>query len=69
MAEPLKKQFGAEIPNKIAGMISPAFPGFDSPAFIRDALDGYEALGLKQRGWKIAQTLRFYLPRRLRSRG
>ncbi len=62
MAEPLKKQFGAEIPNKIAGMISPAFPGFDSPAFIRDALDGYEALGLKQRGWKIAQTLRFYLP-------
>ncbi len=62
MAEPLKNHFGVEIPGKISGMISPVFPGFDSNAFIRDALDGYEHLDLFPRGWKIARTLRSYLP-------
>lgn len=62
MAEPLKNYFGAEIPRKIAGMISPVFLRFDSNAFIRNALDGYETLDLMSRGWKIARTLRSYLP-------
>ena len=62
MAEPLKNQFGVEIPVKIAGMIAPVFSGFDSRAFCRDALDGYEELELFPRGRKIAQTLRSYLP-------
>ena len=43
-------------------MISPVFHGFDSNAFIRDALEGYEDLDLFPRGWKIAHTLRSYLP-------
>ena len=63
MAEPLKNQYGPEIPSKIAGMISEVFPKFDSTAFIGDTLDGYEALGLTQRGWHITKTLRQYLPR------
>lgn len=62
MAEPLKNQFGKEIPGKIAGMISRVYPAFDQDAFVRDALDGYEALDLVPRGWKIARTLRSYLP-------
>ena len=46
MAEPLKHQYGPEIPNKIAGMISEVFPKFDSAALVGDTLDGYEVLSL-----------------------
>lgn len=62
MAEPLKNQFGVEIPDNIARMISQVFPAFEQDAFVKDALDGYEALDLMPRGWKIARTLRDYLP-------
>jgi len=62
MAEPLKNQFGEDIPKKIAGMILTAYPAFDSAAFVRDSLDSYEPLSLTQRGWKIAHALRHYLP-------
>ena len=62
MAEPLKNQFGEEIPEKIAGMILAAYPAFDSAAFIRESLDGYEPLSLTQRGWRITHALRQYLP-------
>jgi len=62
MAEPLKNQFSTDIPGKIAGMIAQVFPEFDSDSFVRDALSGYEALNLMARGWKIARTLRSYLP-------
>ena len=62
MAEPLKNQFGAEIPTKIAAMIASVWPDFDSEAFVGDALDGYEPLELMPRGRKIAHTLQRYLP-------
>lgn len=62
MAEPLKNQFGADIPQNIAGMVSAVFPAFPAEAFIRDVLDGYEPLDLMPRGWKIAQALRCHLP-------
>ena len=62
MAEPLKNQFGVEIPGKLARMIFRSFPTFKQDAFVRDALDGYEALSLMPRAWKIARTLRGYLP-------
>lgn len=62
MAEPLKNQFGVEIPRTIARMISRVFPSFEHAAFINEALEGYEALDLMQRGKKIASTLRRYLP-------
>lgn len=68
MAEPLKNQYGPEIPNKIAGMISEVFPKFDSTAFIGDTLDGYEALGLTQRGWHITKNALPIFAPRLRSR-
>lgn len=62
MAEPLKNQFGTGIPRKIAGMISRVYPAFKQAAFIKKALDSYEPLDLMPRGWKIARTLRNYLP-------
>src|SRR5262245_49301775 len=62
MAEPLKNQFGVKIVNNIAVMISRVFPEFEQAAFVKDALDGYETLDLMPRGWKIARTLRRYLP-------
>lgn len=62
MAEPLKNQFGVEIPGNIARMIFQVFPTFEQEAFVKDALVGYEALELMPRGLKIARTLRGYLP-------
>ena len=62
MAEPLKNQFGTDIPARIAEMIYPVFSGFDAPGFVEDALQGYEALELMARGRKIAQALRRWLP-------
>lgn len=62
MAEPLKNSFGAEIPKRIAAMIAAVHPAFNSRAFTRDALHGYEELELLPRGWKIARTLREHLP-------
>ena len=62
VAEPLKHHFDSEIPGKIAGMIGAVFPQFEVDAFVRDAIDKYEDLDLMQRGWKIARTLRRYLP-------
>ena len=62
MAEPLKNQFGIDIPARIAGTIVPVWPAFDAETFVRDALDGYEALDLMARGWHIAHTLHRHLP-------
>lgn len=62
MAEPLKNQFGTEIPRRIAGMISGVFPAFESDGFIQDAEDGYDVLELMPRGRKIARALRTHLP-------
>jgi len=62
LAEPLKNQFGADIPVKIAGMISRVSDRLPAEAFVREALDGYEELDLMQRGRKIASALRQHLP-------
>jgi 3-methyladenine DNA glycosylase AlkC len=62
MAEPLKTQFGAGIPARIAAMIAQAWPAFDQEAFLKDALDGYASLELIPRGRWIAQALHRYLP-------
>jgi 3-methyladenine DNA glycosylase AlkC len=62
MAEPLKNQFGADIPRRIAGMVAAVHPDFDTGAFLRDALAGYEALELMPRGRHIAAALRRHLP-------
>lgn len=62
MAEPLKNQFGIDIPQKIAAMIAAVTKQFDAEKFVSDALEGYEALDLKPRAQHIAQVLRQHLP-------
>lgn len=62
MAEPLKNQYGPEIPARIADMIAHVYPAFPKRAFLRDALAGYEALELMPRGRHIARALRSHLP-------
>ncbi len=62
MAEPLKNRYGPEIPRRIARMIAQVHPAFPQAAFLRDALDGYEALELMPRGRHIARALRRHLP-------
>ncbi|MBX3664471.1 MAG: DNA alkylation repair protein [Burkholderiales bacterium] len=62
MAEPLKNRYGPEIPRRIAAMIAHVHPAFPKAAFLRDALEGYEALELMPRGRHIAQALHRHLP-------
>ena len=62
MAEPLKNQYGADVPHAIAAMITAVHPAFNSARFVSEALDGYDALELMPRGKKIAQALRVHLP-------
>jgi 3-methyladenine DNA glycosylase AlkC len=62
VAEPLITHFGADVPRAIARMIAAVYPKFESARFVRDALQGYEALALMPRGKHIAQALRRHLP-------
>lgn len=62
MAASLKSRYGPEIPERIARMISRVHPAFSRRAFLRDALEGYEALELMSRGRHIAAALRKHLP-------
>ena len=62
MAEPLKTQFGPDVPRRIAAMIESVYPPFPSPAFLSDVLDGYERLELTPRARHIAKGLRCSLP-------
>jgi 3-methyladenine DNA glycosylase AlkC len=62
MAASLKSQYGPEIPARIADMIVRVHAVFPKRAFLRDALDGYEALELMPRGRHIARALRSHLP-------
>jgi 3-methyladenine DNA glycosylase AlkC len=62
VAEPLKNRFGADVPAAIATMICAVHPPFDKDGFVRDALDGYAALGLMARGRRIAEALHRHLP-------
>ncbi len=62
MAEPLKNQFGIEIPQKIAAMIVGVSPNFATETFLNEVQDGYDDLDLMPRGWKIAEALHHHLP-------
>jgi hypothetical protein len=55
MAEPLKNQFGPDAPKAIASMIAQVHPDFPTPAFLRDALNGYDELELMPRGRHVAR--------------
>jgi 3-methyladenine DNA glycosylase AlkC len=62
MAEPLKNHFGTDVPATIAAMVSAVHPRFPAAAFVRDALQGYEALELMPRGRHVAAALHRHLP-------
>ncbi|WP_372827867.1 hypothetical protein [Polaromonas sp.] len=42
MAEPLVNQYGADVPQAIARMVSAVHPAFDSREFVADVLQGYD---------------------------
>jgi 3-methyladenine DNA glycosylase AlkC len=62
MAEPLKNQFGTEVPRAIATMIAAVHPAFAVKTFMKDVLQGYDDLALMARGEKIARALHQHLP-------
>jgi 3-methyladenine DNA glycosylase AlkC len=62
MAEPLKNQYGPEIPKRIAKMIADVHPTFPQAAFIKQAQRGYADLELMDRGRHIAKALGAHLP-------
>lgn len=62
MAEPLKNSFSADVPRRISEQISAVTSKFDKRAFMRDTLNGYEALELMPRARHIAKKLREHLP-------
>jgi len=62
MAEPLKNYFGPEIPRAIARSISATGYQLDEERFLEEVLDGYETLGLMERGRRIATVLHEHLP-------
>lgn len=62
MAEPLVNQFGEDIPHTLGRMLQAAEPRFDVRIFVADALRGYAALNLMQRGRHIGAMLQRHLP-------
>lgn len=62
MAEPLKHQFGPDVPQAIASMVTAVHRSFPARDFLEDALNGYETLELMPRGRHIARALRRHLP-------
>ncbi len=62
MAEPLKNQYGVEIPAQIADMLGAVYPRFNKEGFVASALVGYEEATLTGRGWKMAEAMRAHLP-------
>ncbi|WP_096695608.1 DNA alkylation repair protein [Polaromonas sp. AER18D-145] len=62
MAEPLVNQYGPDVPQAIARMITAVYPVFESRKFVADALKGYETLTLMPRSKHIARALQRHLP-------
>lgn len=62
MAEPLKNHFDARVPRAIARDVTAVWPEFPAKAFVADALEGFEALELMDRGRHIARALGRHLP-------
>ena len=62
MAEPLKNQFGPDVPARIADMLTAVDPSFDRDAFVALCLDGFEDLELTPRARHISDALAEFLP-------
>jgi 3-methyladenine DNA glycosylase AlkC len=63
VAEPLKTQFGPAVVHRLAAEIAAVHRMFDRAGFTRDALHGYDALELMDRGRHLARVLHAHLPR------
>ncbi len=62
MAEPLKSQFGPAVVRRLSEEIGRVHHAFDRKGFERDALKGFEALELLDRGRHLGAVLHRYLP-------
>ena len=62
MAEPLKNQFGPEVPAQLGDMIQGVYGEFDRQRFLEIALDGFEELELMDRARHISAALAGTLP-------
>ncbi len=62
MAEPLKLLFGAEVVRRLASELRAVSSRFDVAAFERDALRGFDALELMDRGRHLGAVLQRHLP-------
>ncbi len=62
MAEPLKHQFGPPVVRRLGQELAAAHRRFNRGAFEREALRGFEALELLDRGRHLGRVLRDHLP-------
>ena len=62
MAEPLKNQFGPDVPAWIAAQLVAVDPSFDQAGFVARCLDGFEDLELTPRARHISDALAEFLP-------
>lgn len=62
MAEPLVAQFGDEVACTLAQHLGAVWKDFPRRAFLADAADGFDGLGLMARGDHLADALRRHLP-------
>lgn len=62
MGEPLKNQFGPPVVRRLGAEIAAVCRPFDRRAFERDALRGFEALVLLERGRHLGRVLQRHLP-------
>ncbi|MFN0097213.1 MAG: DNA alkylation repair protein [Gemmatimonadaceae bacterium] len=62
MAEPLKNQFGAPVVRRLGEEIASVYREFDRKAFEREALAGFEAMELLDRGRHLGRVLAAHLP-------
>ncbi len=62
MAAPRKHHFDEGVARRIAAQIVGVWPAFGTAAFVSDALDGLDDLGLMARGRHIGRALRTHLP-------
>lgn len=62
MGEPLKNHFGPPVVRRLAEELATAYRRLDRRAFERDALQGFEALELLDRGRHLGRVLARHLP-------
>lgn len=60
--EPFKNFLNEKVVRELAAELARAHEGFNARGFVREALDGLDALELTPRGWHIAEAMQRHLP-------